>query len=117
MKNLRQYRQAAGLTMKQLGELVGVSEATICNYERGAREANYETQLKLGEVLGCSVDDLLRGEAEPLKTVKPNISAVYIPAGKPDAVKQMLFYLIENLSYTEQADLLIELLQKEKSTD
>jgi len=48
--------------MKELGEMVGVSESAISQYETGKREADFETLLKIGEVLGCSLDYLLRGE-------------------------------------------------------
>lgn len=47
--------------MKQLGELVGVSESTISLYETGKREADYETMLKIAEVFNVSLDYLIRG--------------------------------------------------------
>lgn len=73
MKMLRQRRKERGLTMKQLGEFVGVSEAAISNYENGRRQADFETLLKIGDALDCSVDYLLRGEddQEQQKTPTP----------------------------------------------
>lgn len=65
MKMLRQRRRECGLTMKQLGQMVGVSEAAISNYETGKRQADFETLLKLGDALNCSVDYLLRGSDSP----------------------------------------------------
>ena len=62
VKMLRVARKEKGLTMKELGEKVGVSESAISQYETGKREADFETLLKIGEVLECSVDYLLRGE-------------------------------------------------------
>ena len=64
MKMLRIARKTKGLTMKELGERVGVSESAISQYETGKREADFETLLKIGEVLDCSIDYLLRGEQE-----------------------------------------------------
>lgn len=64
MKMLRTARKSKGLTMKELGEKVGVSESAISQYETGKREADFETLLKIGEVLDCSIDYLLRGEQE-----------------------------------------------------
>lgn len=61
MKMLRTARKEKGLTMKELGEKVGCSESAISQYETGKREADFETLLKIGEVLDCSVDYLLRG--------------------------------------------------------
>ncbi len=62
MKMLRTARKQRGMTMKELGEMVGVSESAISQYETGKREADFETLLKIGEVLDCSIDYLLRGE-------------------------------------------------------
>lgn len=61
MKMLRAARKSKGLTMKELGEKVGVSESAISQYETGKREADFETILKIGEILDCSIDYLLRG--------------------------------------------------------
>lgn len=68
MKMLRTARKEKGLTMKELGEKVGVSESAISQYETGKREADFETLLKIGEVLDCSVDYLLRGRDEKKPT-------------------------------------------------
>lgn len=61
MRMLRAARKAKGLTMKELGEKIGVSESAISQYETGKREADFETILKIGEILDCSLDYLLRG--------------------------------------------------------
>lgn len=61
MKTLRSARIANGLTMKQLGELVGLSESAISRYERSEREPDYATIQKLAEVLHTSVEYLLTG--------------------------------------------------------
>lgn len=71
MKMLREVRKAKGLTMKALGEMVGVSESAISQYEKGKRQADYEIQLKLSDVLDCSVDFLLRGYDENEKKPIP----------------------------------------------
>lgn len=60
MNNLRYLRKTrSNLTMKQLGEIVGVSESAIGYYETGKREPDYETLLKLSEALGCTVADIM----------------------------------------------------------
>ena len=48
-----------GLTMKQLGEELGVAESTISHYETGRRQLDNETLLKLGEFFGVTVGYLL----------------------------------------------------------
>ena len=44
---LRELRKARGITMKELGDMLGVSESTISLYENGKREPSYELLLKL----------------------------------------------------------------------
>lgn len=59
MNNLRAIRKAKKLTMKQLGEMVGVTESMIGQIETNKRHPSYETLLKLGEALDCSVEDII----------------------------------------------------------
>lgn len=59
MENLRYIRKIRRLSMKRLGELVGVSESTISLYENGKRQPDHEMLKKLSAVLDVSVDFLL----------------------------------------------------------
>lgn len=61
MMMLRQLRKDRKLSMKELGNVVGVAESTISQYETGKREPDFETLLKLGEFFDVSIDYLLRG--------------------------------------------------------
>ena len=65
MENLRQIRKAKGLTMKELGKAVDVSESMIQMVESGTRKPSYELLLKLGEALDCSVDTLINDKKIP----------------------------------------------------
>ena len=56
---IRELRKQHKITMKQLGEVIGVAESTISQYETGKREPDNETLLRLGEYFGVSVDCLL----------------------------------------------------------
>ena len=87
MLRLREVRKSRRLTMKQLGELVGVTESAIGMYETGRRKPDYEMLLKLGEALDCSVLDIVgddksqiyEGElAEELQMLRdnPNLRAL-----------------------------------------
>lgn len=59
MLRLRDVRKKAGLTMRELGQVIGVAESTISQYETGKRQPDYETLLKLGEFFSVSTDYLL----------------------------------------------------------
>lgn len=66
-ENLRTIRKARGLTLKQLGEMVGVSEASVSQYELGKRQPDNEGLLKLAEALDTTVGELL-GETKKEST-------------------------------------------------
>ena len=59
---LRKLRKEKGITMKELGDVIGFAESTVSQYETGKRSPDFETLLKLGEFFGVSVDYLLTGE-------------------------------------------------------
>ena len=48
--------------MKALGEVLGVAESTVSQYETGKREPDFEILLKASEYFGVSVDYLLERE-------------------------------------------------------
>lgn len=64
MENLKELRKAKGISLKELGSIVGVAESTMSLYENGKRQPDYETLLKLAEFFGVTVDYLLRGSNE-----------------------------------------------------
>ena len=43
---LRELRKKAGMSMKELGKYIGVSESTISKYETGVYKMDYETLLR-----------------------------------------------------------------------
>ena len=53
---IRQARKERNLTQKQLGELVGVQKAQISKIENSAKNARFETIMKLFEALGAKVN-------------------------------------------------------------
>lgn len=64
MERLRELRKSKGISLKELGAIVGVAESTMSLYENGKRQPDYETLLKLAEYYGVTVDYLLRGSEE-----------------------------------------------------
>ena len=60
---LRELRKKAGMSMKELGKYIGVSESTISKYETGVYKMDYETLLRLSEFFGVSVEYLVNGQA------------------------------------------------------
>lgn len=64
MAAIKKFRLAKGLTQEKLAEIMGTSQAAVGMWEAGTRMPRADKLLKLADVLGCSVDDLLSGETE-----------------------------------------------------
>ena len=58
-ENIKKYRKNNKLTLKQLGELVGLSEQAIGQYERGDRNPSLEILIKIAVALDVSVNELM----------------------------------------------------------
>ena len=56
---LEKKRVQNGLTQKQVAAKMGVSEKTVCQWEKGVRRPNIDMLVKLTEVFGCTADELL----------------------------------------------------------
>lgn len=56
---IKELRKAAGLTQRELGEIVGASDVSISFYERGEQSPDVEMLKKLATALNTSVDALL----------------------------------------------------------
>ena len=52
------------LTAQDLADAVGVSQATMYAYEQDKTEPQISTAIALSVVFGCSIDELLFGEAK-----------------------------------------------------
>lgn len=83
MNRLRELRKEKGLTTTELGEIIGCSNPTITNYERGYRKPDPETLLKLADYFGVSVDYLLGRDEVPGVQMKPAAPNEYNPNSKP----------------------------------
>ncbi len=60
MSRIAELRRRAGLTQRQLGDAVGVTEGTIANWETGRNALTWlERVSRLCKALDCTPDDLL----------------------------------------------------------
>lgn len=70
MNRMRTIRRSLGLTLKQLGDIVGLSEGAISHYETGRRQPDPEMLLSIANALGVSADYLLGNDSQ-LQSVQP----------------------------------------------
>lgn len=54
-ERIKDFRKAANLTQKQLGERIGVSGAMIGQYETGVRKPKQETVERIAQALGTNI--------------------------------------------------------------
>lgn len=76
---IREFRKQKKMTMKQLGEQIGMAESTISLYENGKREPDTTTLIKIADCLNVSVDDLL-GRTSDVSDIfqYPNIREIHL---------------------------------------
>ncbi|PFD95575.1 transcriptional regulator [Bacillus cereus] len=70
-ENVRILRTLKGLSMKELGDVLGVASSTISNWENNRKEPNFEMLQKISIYFNTSTDRLLNnkiGDSEVLTT-------------------------------------------------
>lgn len=60
---LRELREINGFTQKELGEILMVEQNTVSQWETGERTPRAAMLIKLADILGCTLDELLREDA------------------------------------------------------
>lgn len=63
-KRIQAVRKSKGLTLKQLGDIIGISESAVSNIERGRNKPSGSTLILLCEKLGIDREWLETGEGE-----------------------------------------------------
>lgn len=58
-ENLKAYRKSLGLGQKEMGNLLGLKQSTIANYENGVRFPKKENLNNLASMLNVSIDSLM----------------------------------------------------------
>ena len=61
-ESVKRLRKEKGLTMRQLGACVGVSDSAIAQYESGERKPPIDVCVKLANLFDVSLDVLVRGK-------------------------------------------------------
>ena len=56
---IRELRKQNGLTMKRLGDIIGIAENVVSRYETGKRQPDIETQVKLSRYFNVTVGYLM----------------------------------------------------------
>lgn len=72
MNAIKKYREAAGLKQAFVAKNLGISIDTMWRYENDKGEPRATDLLKMSELFGCTVDELLgKNPTQPLPNVSP----------------------------------------------
>lgn len=72
MANIREMRKRAGLTQVEVAKVLEISIDTLWRWETGAGEPRLSDMLKMSELFGCTVDELIgKNPTQPLPTQEP----------------------------------------------
>ena len=58
---LRELRKKANITQAELAVRLGVQQSAISHWERGDNLPETRNLLKMSEIFGCTVDELVKG--------------------------------------------------------
>lgn len=59
MNQIRDIRQARGMSQKELADKLGVNQSMISDYENGKVELTLTKAVKIADILECDLNDLL----------------------------------------------------------
>ena len=61
MTHLKRLRILRGISQVELAKLLGVTRSTVSRWENNERELSAKHLIKLSELFGVSVDEILKG--------------------------------------------------------
>lgn len=67
-ERLKNLRLAKGLTLQQVGDVFGISAASVASWEKGKNQPDSRKLSKIAEFLGTSVEFLLNGSSDSQST-------------------------------------------------
>ncbi len=88
-ERIAEKRRAKGFTQEELAERMGVSAQAVSKWENDLSCPDIMTLPTLGEILGCSVDELLTGKGESRE-------ATLVPEGERKSFEKLVLRIYVN---------------------
>jgi transcriptional regulator with XRE-family HTH domain len=89
-----QARTEAGLTLLELAEKLGVTKATVSNWETGQRQPALERLTQISGILGVSIAYLLGADEQVAWTEPIDIALLYVMHSRPVWIKSRGWALV-----------------------
>lgn len=98
---LKELRVGAGLSQASLATALSVAQNTVCNWENGSREPNFQTTQRIASFFNVSIDYLMGAVNEPTASASTSSSTPWpsipilgnVAAGTPaEAVESIIGY-------------------------
>lgn len=117
MNRIKSLRKKAGLTQKELGKLITVSQQAIHQYENSESEPDISTLKKMSEIFQVSIDTIVKNDyifefqeniANPPANNKINIETynlIYKYENLPKDIKSNLYSLIDQIFKVQNLNL------------
>ena len=97
MKRIAELRKKYGLSQRELGELIGAAQNTVCNWENGKRDPDTETLNKIAKAFNVSTDYLLGFDKKPSPLKADDARLIKKYHRLSDANKQVVLNLVDSL--------------------
>jgi putative transcriptional regulator len=89
MQRLKELRKTYGLSQKQLGNIIGVSQQTISHYETGAFTPHMPVAKIIANFFGVTIDELFENTAPNPEDRLHVICPFCIPRGYFDKLQEL----------------------------
>jgi len=102
---IKKLREQVEISQQRLAELLGVSRPTISQIENGGRKISVDELIKLSEIFGVSVENLLDLKKQPevilkegkkVEKIKPEIR-INVPQKNLKKFKEVFLYIIDKV--------------------
>jgi transcriptional regulator with XRE-family HTH domain len=80
---LREIREGIGYKQYQVADYLNVERQTYCRYELGQREPSVEHMIKMCDLFGCSLDELVGRNIDESREIEPRPIPAY-----PEGIKR-----------------------------
>lgn len=102
---IKELRENAGMSQQKLAELLGVLRPTISQIENNERKISADELIKLSDIFGVSVENLLNLEKQPevilregkkMKKIKPKIR-INVPQKNLEKFREVFLYILNKI--------------------